>query len=263
MSKPTDPIISPKTLLKVLSVAGSDTVLVGGQSLAYWVKYYDIPTPDNLDVITRDADFSVSSRAHEAPLKRFAKAINGQYHISQGAMSQLVGVALADQNGQTINIDVLWKVNGFTPGEAESRALKVSDEQNNHFQVMHPLDVLWSRMINLHTILEKQNEQGIEQAKLSCQVARCFIKSEVLKIQSMGLSQKECARKISNALNPIRQMMKTDACKKNEKRFDVYVADALPVDCIGQESDFWTQEWPHIKERMSKEYTPKALFKKK
>lgn len=259
MSKPTDPIISPSTLSRVLSAAKDDTVLIGGQALAFWVSRYKIANPADLSVITRDVDFCVSSRSNEEPLKRFAKAIGGQYRIEHGFSSSLVGVALGDQNGEQVNVDVLWKVKGFKPGEAERRALVGSDvSTGHHFKVMHPFDVLWSRMINLHAIKEKQNDQGVAQARLACEVVRCYLKSQIAHLTSS--EDPNALRIISKALHPIREMIKTDACQKNATRYGVFVADSFPLESIPQESDFWTAEWSHIQNQISPEHLKRFLL---
>jgi hypothetical protein len=43
------------------------------------------------------------------------------------------------------------------------------DRRLRHLRVIHPLDVLDSRIQNLHLLLEKRNDAGIAQAQLAVQ----------------------------------------------------------------------------------------------
>lgn len=241
MSRPDDGILPPKLIGQVLEVAGEDTVLIGGQALAFWMVRYQIAMPPHMDVVSRDLDFSVPSRTDEAPLKRFATAIGGTYGISHGAMSQLVGVATVRlDDGKTANVDVLWKVKGFERGEHESRAIRITDGEGRRYRIMHPLDVLWSRCINLHEIADKQDEVGQQQYRLAIEVARAFIEAEP-------------APAIDAYIRAVIDYSKQASAKKNAERYGLHLADAIPAWLV-EADDFWDKEWRHVGARMSPDH---------
>ena len=68
----------PELVRRVLDRATDDTVLVGGQALAWWMAFYDVQPIDlRLPAISRDVDFFTVNAANRAPLARFAEAIEG------------------------------------------------------------------------------------------------------------------------------------------------------------------------------------------
>src|SRR6202163_1393626 len=56
-----------------------------------------------------------------------------------------------------------------------------------HVRVIHPLDVLDSRIQNLHLLPEKRNAAGIAQGSLAIDVARAFIRQETAASEGIGL----------------------------------------------------------------------------
>lgn len=64
-------------------------------------------------------------------------------------MTALVGqVELAISDEQYINVDVIFKVIGLDPAKVLSRAVRVELSGSTTFLVMHPLDLLKSRLAN-------------------------------------------------------------------------------------------------------------------
>jgi hypothetical protein len=129
--------------LRRLLEHATDAVLVGGQSLAFWVAHYGIAVPPALAFISSDADLLGS---HDTA-GRLAAALNGR-DVSPGkiALTALAGQVLIPAGPQRyMNVDVLHKVIGFDDSNAvRSRSLDVALGDVT-FRVMHPLDVLKSR----------------------------------------------------------------------------------------------------------------------
>lgn len=239
---------------RVLDVAGDDTVLVGGQALAFWMIRYGVFLPGDLDVVTHDMDFAVIDRAIEAPLKRFAKAMGGTYEISHAAMSQLVGIASVPLDATVAaNVDVLWKVRGFEPGELERRAVQVTDADGRRYRVMHPLDVLRSRCINLHEIPEKRDDKGQAQARLACEIVRRFLVDQIRTAAATATAE-ERDRIALKAFRPIRTLATTQAARKNAARYGIHAADAIPAALVGPDSAFWERDWGILRSLMSAAY---------
>jgi len=175
----------PQDLLeKILSSTTPEAVLVGGQSLAFWVSRYSIDLPPQFQVgaISDDADFLGS----KADIQAIACGTHGKAEYASGKLiTALVGqVTIPLSPAEYVNVDVLYKVIGPAADDVRKRASEVSIGKAN-FLVMNPMDVFVSRVCNLSRLREKQNPQGIEQTKLGIAVAREYIE-EVAAIEPDG-----------------------------------------------------------------------------
>jgi hypothetical protein len=163
-----------ETLKQLLHAVSEDVVLVGGQALSFWVNFYSIDLSSHhiVGAISRDADFLGKRK----DVKHIADGVSGKaIYPSERAMTAIAGQVIIrlDQN-EFLNIDVIHRVVGIDANAVRERALQAEFEGVS-FRVMHPLDVLKSRIENLATLQDKQTPEGITQAKLSLQVANKFI----------------------------------------------------------------------------------------
>jgi len=76
------------------------------------------------------------------------------------------------KSGQVKQVDFLSGVAGLTTKDLARRAIEMEVPDIGHLRVIHPLDVLDSRIQNLHLLPEKRTEAGIAQAHLAVGVAR-------------------------------------------------------------------------------------------
>jgi hypothetical protein len=76
-------------------------------------------------------------------------------------------------------VDFLSGVVGLTTKDLARRALEMEIPDIGRLRVIHPLDVLDSRIQNLHLLPEKRNDAGIAQARLALGVTRAYIAREV------------------------------------------------------------------------------------
>lgn len=174
---------TPEMVEKVLSAVGQDGVLVGGQALAFWVALYQIQIPGTGSgaergsvPISRDTDFL----GKRGLVQSLAAKIPGGKPTFQlkSAISRIVGVVEIDmpEDNGFMNVDVIDKVAGLELEHVEKRAIDAKTESGILFKVLHPLDVLASRVYNIANFEEKQNENGFMQVQLALQVANCFIR---------------------------------------------------------------------------------------
>ena len=244
----------PRALVeRVLEAALPDVVLVGGQSLAYWMGYYDIRHPGHLPAISRDVDFYTNDAANTRPLERFAQAIDGRAHVrSTRALSALVGSAVAPAEDERIyNVDLFSQVMGLTRERIEANAVTVMlPGSNRSFRVLHPLDVLVSRCANLHQLDEKKDAIGQLQLELAIDVVRCFLEAKIDDVEGSKATAGERERTLFDLIEPVSDYSKQDAARKNAERYGLFVADAIPAWRIGS-SVFWRKQWPHLRVRMS------------
>jgi hypothetical protein len=243
---------------RVLASAPSDVVLIGGQALAYWMGFYAIHAHRNTtQAISRDVDFLTTDAANVDPLAHFARAIRGraEVHDSRG-LSALIGSAIAPAGeGRIYNVDLLRDVIGLKRDHVAANAVRVTvPGTGSMLRVMHPIDVLQSRNVNLHTLPEKQDEAGQLQLQLAIEVARKYLEQEIEAIkQHSGLTDGTRQRAIFDVIGAVTEYSTEDAARKNAERHGIFLADAIPAWCM--ESDlFWEKQWPHLRARMSPDY---------
>lgn len=120
---------------------------------------------------------------------------------------------------------------------------------------MHPLDVLQSRNANLHLLVEKQDEIGQLQLRLAIEVARAYLEEQIEAVNSAAkASDKARQRAVLDLIGIVADYSTEDAAKKNAQRYGIHLADAIPAWRITSDA-FWQKQWPHLRDRMSIEYT--------
>jgi hypothetical protein len=198
-------------------VIGTDLIVVGGQALAYWMDHYSVSMPANFSYVSHDLDLLARSAAASDDVRRIARAIGGRSVLPQrrAALTALVGQAVKEISAEEFyNVDVLHTVYG-AEGDIRGRAVEVEAREGLRFRVMHPLDVLKSRLDNLYGLREKQNDLGHAQLAAAIEVARAFLRDA------------EAGRPRLRYLKVIRKLARSDAGKKVAARYGIRVADLL------------------------------------
>lgn len=241
------------TLAPLLKAAGRSGVLVGGQALAVWVDYFGIAASWGADedaVITRDIDFLGDRELVE----RVAKAFPARTVFPpRRALTALVGqVEIPQPGGTFLNVDVIHKVFGVDAGGIRKRAVDIEFEQRGEtirFAVMHPVDVLRSRLANLAKLAEKQTSAGVRQVRLATQVVRHFI-ARVADDGDAAEGQKRALK----AIEIVAKLARSAAGRKARDAFGVDFVAAIPADCIKSEA-FRKQRWPRLLAQLEKRRT--------
>ena len=127
--------------------------------------------------VTADADFIGDS----VLAKDLGKRLGWETWIPalDDSTPQTGKVTHRTKSGAVKQVDFLSGVVGLTTKELARRAVELDVPKIGHLRVIHPLDVLDSRIQNLHVLPEKRTEVGIAQAQLALTVARAFIRQEV------------------------------------------------------------------------------------
>jgi hypothetical protein len=251
-------LMPPDMVRRVLASAGPDVVLVGGQALAFWAGFYDVDQPEGLDpAVSRDVDFFTPNPANAAPLAAFARAIGGRTHVMpRAALTSLVGQAVAPApDDRSYNVDLIHRVVGLDHDEIERHAVEVTlPGGEDSLRILHPLHVLQSRNANLHLLPGKQDDIGRKQFVLAIDVARAYLEDRIAAIEALhGLSERQRERQVLSAVHRVLEWTKEDAARKNAERHGVHLADAIPAWRIASPA-FWTDQWPHLRARMSPAY---------
>jgi len=214
--------ISKEVVHQLLSRIPQDLILVGGQALAFWIDHYLIdaalPSGEDEAYVSRDVDF-LGTREHIALL---AEIISGKTaYPPKKALTILCGqVFVIDKTAKTfMNIDVIHRIGNMSTEEVSRRAVSVSVEGNS-FLVMHPLDVLVSRVENYRGIADKRSTNGLRQIQLSIEVANQYLLKTIERDEKIAL----------NAIEKIAEIARSAAGIKARKNgAEVYAAINLDM----------------------------------
>ncbi len=109
---------------------------------------------------------------------------------------------------------------------------------NATIRILHPLDVLVSRLRNLQTLPSKQNPVGAAQARLAIHVVRAFIE-DILK-------SADHSKRVLQSVERIASLAHDKALADVLERFALDPLEAVPADEIKIE-EFQGKRWPQIK----------------
>jgi hypothetical protein len=170
--------LSADEVRSILSICSPAGLLVGGQALAFWADHLQVERPETLaSGVTADADF-IGDAVLATTLGR-RLGWNTWVPSLDEATPQTAKVTRRTAGGGVKQVDFLSGVAGLNTKDLARRAIEMDIPDIGHLRVIHPLDVLDSRIQNLHLLPGKRNDAGIAQARLAVGVARAFIVREV------------------------------------------------------------------------------------
>jgi hypothetical protein len=230
----------------VLRAAGPRLILVGGQALAFWMDRYKIPLPAELPYVSRDIDFLGESRGDVSEVQRLAGVLGGQAVIPhERTLTALVGQAIKDiSEDEFINVDIVFRVLGAGDG-LRARAVEVR-HGDIAFKVMHPLDLLKSRLDNLHQLPEKQTDIGRAQLGAAIAVVQAFLKH--IAEENPGQAGKRPT--VLTFISLIERLALGDAGRKVADRHGLHVADAIVPELVAS-AEFRQKKLPQLTTLMS------------
>ena len=214
----------PEVVQRLLAAAGPHLILVGGQALAFWMSRYDVSAPEAFAFVSRDMDFLTRSAGDKEEVIRLAKILGGRAVIPhERALTALVGQAVRPlDDAQYINVDVVFKIYGANAELVRKAAVDVNDA-DLMFRVMHPMDVLKSRLDNLHGLKEKQTALGQAQLEAAIRVAQRFQRSIADELRPSAGARSPALR----FARFIESLALSDAGRKVAERNRIFVADAI------------------------------------
>ena len=230
----TEAVLSPDDLRSILKVCSTEGVLVGGQALAFWADHFAVSRPANLvSAVSADADFIADGEL----ARRLARAMGWKVWIPgfDDATFQTGKVTQKLADGSVKQVDFLASVAGLATRDVVRRALEMDVPQIGRLRVMHPIDVLDSRIQNLALIPAKQTPAGVAQAILAVDVARAFISAEI---------DERGERKALTLLERIAGFAGDDGAIRVFLKFDIDPLRAVPIELFRTTTALHTQRWP-------------------
>jgi len=232
----TEAPLTPADVRKILSICSPRGLLVGGQALAFWADHLQVERPLNLaSGVTADADFIGDS----VLAKDLARRLGWQIWIPalDDSTPQTGKVTHRTKSGEVKQVDFLSGVVGLTTKDLARRAIELEMPGIGHLRVIHPIDVLDSRIQNLHLLPEKRTDAGVAQARLAVDVARAFIRQEVAtQGERAGLKLLGRVSDIASDIAAVRVFL----------LFGIDPLNAVPLEDFRTTSTLHKVRWPQI-----------------
>jgi hypothetical protein len=221
---------------EILAQCGPSALLVGGQALALWAVLYEVKLPEVLAAsITSDADF-IGSAAVAAKLGRALKLWQFWKPTPDDATVQTAKLTRTVSGGIK-QIDFLGSIAGLKTDAVKRRAVTLSLTSGSELRVLHPLDVLESRLQNLLLIPGKRNANGIAQAHLAIGIIKGFL--------ARLLDEKASLRLVFDAIERITQIATNKRLTGVLFDYNLDVLTAIPIERI-EHATFLSKRWPKI-----------------
>ena len=229
---------------RILRVCGPHALLVGGQALATWAVHYGVqPVGELSRAVTIDADFIGTSNVAQL----LQRSLGSPWKLRKGTLDDFggqVAKVYATVPAEGIKqIDFLSGIVGLDTEAVRKRASQLELADGTIIQLLHPLDVLESRLRNLDSLPSKQNVVGVAQARLAVSVVRAFIEDFM---DSAG-----DPRIVRQAIKRVEKLALDTRLSIVAFTYGIDVLAAVPVERIGYPR-FHEQQWPRVLEKLSR-----------
>ena len=228
--------LSLEDVRAILAICSPRGLLVGGQALALWADQLAVDPPKELlPVVTLDADFIGDSEL----AKELGERLGWKTWLPSvdDATPQTGKVTRRLRNGATKQVDFLSGVVGLTTKDIARRAITLEIPSIGRVRVMHPVDLLDSRIQNLHQLPDKRTPAGIAQAGLAIDVVRAYLRDVIGRQgERAGLKLLERVADIAGDIAGVRVFL-------------LYAIDplqAVPLDAFRTTPKLHGQRWPQI-----------------
>jgi hypothetical protein len=237
--------LTPDDVKTIVATCSPRGVLVGGQALAFWADHLAVERPAALvPTVTADADF-----IGDATLARaLGDRLGWETWVPSidDATVQTGKVTHRVSGGRTKQVDFLSGVVGLTTKDVLRRAAELMVPGVGLVRVMHPIDVLDSRIQNLHLLPEKRNAIGVAQAELAVDMTRAFIDRQVQELgEKPSLKLLERVAEIATDIAAVRVFL----------RFGIDPLLAVPIESFRSMPKLRSDRWPQIQREASKKRT--------
>lgn len=235
--------LTPDEVERILRACGTDALLVGGQALATWAVHYGIQPAGQLSrTVTMDADFIGTSAVAHA----LHRSLGKPWRLRKGTLDD-IGGQVAKVYSKTVDgikqVDFLSGIVGLDTDAVRKRATEITLPDGVSVNVLHPLDVLESRLRNLDSIPAKRNAVGVAQARLAVRVVRAFIED--------FMNGGNDPRRVRQAVKRVERIALDARLAQVAFTYDIDVLAAIPVESIAYPR-FHELQWPKILARFER-----------
>lgn len=224
-----------KRILSNIAGSSKDVVLVGGQAIEFWRRYYHIESM--LNFLTKDIDFYGDSASADQSFLILSSRDSAQLYIADidDASPNIAKITFKNNQSQVVEIDYLFQITGLSNDDIESFS-PVMMLDDAPFKVLHPILCLESKISNLAIHPIKRNKEGIEQARLSVEIARSFIQATL---------KESGDRSTYELIERIGRFAGREPAKFSFYRYQIDVLNSIPIDDY-PDNKFKSTRYPQI-----------------
>lgn len=167
-------ILKPEDAAFLIAQTRSDsTVLIGGQAISFWTRYFGIEP--RIAALTEDIDYLGT----KAEARRVSARLKLRHKLKLATLDDhtpntaLLSVEMEGYD-QPVLIDYLASIMGAESKDVQESAVVVEFE-GEPLRVLHPVQLLQTKIWNPYRLENKRTPEGIEQARLAIEVVCAFI----------------------------------------------------------------------------------------
>lgn len=230
---------------QILRSCNGRALLVGGQALAFWAQHYQVTPVGVLAAnVTSDADFVGTARVAR-DLWQALRPLGWKYWQPSldDATSQTAKLSKTVDGQGIKQVDFLGSVIGLNTERIRQRAAVLTLADGTQLWVLHPLDVLESRLQNLAQLPFKRTSQGVAQTGLAFEIVRCYLEEAL---------HDDSPRRLLDAIERVAQIAQQPTLAAVFHDYSLDPMSVVPVDRVPVE-EFRTRRWPQLKEAVAEQ----------
>lgn len=230
-------MLKPDDAARLIAATRSDsTVLIGGQAVAFWIRYFSIQP--KLPGLTVDIDYLGT----KTDAKRVSDRLQIRHTFKVATFddntpsSALLSIEM-EGYPEPVLIDYMASIIGVDSNAIQRSAVTV-EFQGQPLRVLHPLQLLQAKIWNLYRLDGKRTPEGIEQARLAIEIAAAFI-------EHAGMKRRE----LLNAVEAIGKFAPTVPARFASENYGLDCLKAVPASVLREgvlPKDFRMKRWPQI-----------------
>ena len=230
-------ILKPEDAALLIGQTRSEnTVLIGGQAVAFWSRHFNIQP--HRPALTVDIDYlgtktDAKKVSDRLALRHTLKVATFDDHTPSSARLSVE----MDGYAEPVLIDYLASIIGVESNAIKKSAVVV-EFQGEPLRVLHPLQLMQAKIWNLYRLDGKRTPEGIEQARLAIEIAAAFI-------EQAGMSR----RGLLDAIEAVGRFAPTQPARFAADTYGLDCLKAIPASVFLEgvlPEDFRKQRWPQI-----------------
>ena len=226
--------LSREALDRILAAA-AEPILIGGQALVVWADYFGV---DAGREFPRGVTFDVDFLGSAADAKKLHAALGGKLYIPtlDDVTTQAAKLYIENFEGGELEVDFMAAILGGEEGSIRKRVLTL-EVNGARIRVLHPFDVLRTRVINLHILKSRARDaRYVAQAELAIRVLHAYLSRALHDGQE---------RLVLKAVEALVKLADSTAGRDVWRTQGLDIMKAVPADEISAKN-FHELRWPQI-----------------